>query len=131
MRDTSTIPDIQPLVDAMLGTSYKEYDCWDLVRTLYQQGFGIGLARDTQLSAQQFQELWFRGDTTDVLTLVQPWDLVILANHEDLPISDHVGVVLDAQRFVHASPAVTGVALARLRTWKPRLLQLARLRELV
>jgi cell wall-associated NlpC family hydrolase len=131
MRDTSTIPDIQPLVDAMLGTPYEKYDCWDVVRTLYQQGFGTALTRDTQLSAQQFQEMWFRGDADDVLTLIQPWDLVIIANNEDLPISDHVGVALDHQRFVHARPAATGVAVGRLRTWKPRLLQLARLRELM
>jgi cell wall-associated NlpC family hydrolase len=91
----------------------------------------VELVRDAQLSAQRFQEVWFRGDRADPLTMVQPWDLVILANDEALPVSDHVGIALDQQRFVHARPAETGVALGRLRTWKSRLLQLARLRELV
>lgn len=130
MPHSMTMPDIQPLVDALLGEPYTKYDCWDLVRHLYLQGFGTELVRDTQLSAQRFQEVWFRGQG-DPLTVVQPWDLVIIANHEDLPVSDHVGIAVTSQQFVHARPAETGVAIGRLRTWKPRLLQLARLRELL
>jgi|GEM_PF-1335464 len=125
-----TIPDIHALVTPLLGTPYAEMDCWDLVRLLFKQGFGLDLARDTERAATAFQEVWYRGDT-DPLPLVQPWDLVIIANHDALPVSDHVGVVVDTQQFVHARLSETGVALGRLRTWKPRLLQLARYRELV
>jgi cell wall-associated NlpC family hydrolase len=131
MRDTYTIPDIQPLVDALLGTSYKEYDCWDLARTLYQQGFGTELARDTQLSAQQFQEIWFRGDTRNLALVLQPWDLVITDASAVPGVSTGVGVAVDAQRFGHARQSSTGVALSRVRTWTPRILQIARWRELV
>ena len=124
-----TIPDIYALVTPLLGTPYTEMDCWDLVRHLYREGFGLDLVRDTERAATAFQEVWYRGGT-DPLTLVQPWDLVIIANNDALPISDHVGVAVDCQQFVHARLSETGVALARLRTWKPRLLQLARYREL-
>ena len=125
-----TIPDIRPFVDAVLGKSYKEHDCWDLVRHLYQQGFGFDLVRDTNAAALRFQEVWYRGQG-DPLTVVEPWDLVIIANDDALPVSDHVGVVVDAQTFIHARPSETGAAIGRLRTWKLRLLQLARLRELL
>ena len=126
-----TLPDIHALVDALLGTPYATYDCWDLARHLYEQGFGAALPRDTQISAQQFQEVWYRGAATDLLTLVHPWDLIVTATAADLPVSDGVGVAVDAQRFVYASRTTTGVQLGRLRTWRPRILQLARLRVLL
>jgi hypothetical protein len=128
---TVYIPDIRALVEPLLGTPYAAYDCWDLARHLYEQGFGTALARDTQESAQQFQELWYRGDATDFLTLVQPWDLIVTATHEALPVGDGVGVAVDASKFVYASRHDTGVVLGRLRSWRPRILQIARLRELL
>lgn len=126
-----TIPDIQAITQLLLGAAYDAYDCWDLVRHMYCEGFGLDLVRDAERAAVAFQEMWYRGDDIDPLTLIQPWDLVIIANNTVLPVSDHVGVALDAQQFVHARPSETGVALARLRTWKSRLLQIARLRELL
>lgn len=126
-----TIPDIAALADTFLGQPYSQGDCWDFVRQLFVQGFGLDLARDTEQAATVFQEVWYRGDAADPLTLAQPWDLVIIANHAALPVSDHVGVALDQQRFVHARRSDTGVAVARLRPWQSRLLQLARLRELL
>jgi cell wall-associated NlpC family hydrolase len=131
MTNRITIPDIRAIVEPLLGTSYKEYDCWDLTRTLYQQGFGAELARDTQLSAQQFQEVWFRGDARNLALVLQPWDLVITDASAVPGVSTGVGVAVDAQRFVHARQSSTGVALSRVRTWTPRILQIARWRELV
>jgi cell wall-associated NlpC family hydrolase len=125
------VPDIQALVTPLLGASYATMDCWDLVRELFRQGFGLDLARQTEQAATAFQEVWYRGDAVDPLAIVQSWDLVIIANQDALPVSDHIGVVLDAQMFVHARASTTGVAVARLRTWKSRLLQLARYRELL
>lgn len=126
-----TIPDIGTLVEPLLGAAYDQYDCWDLVRHLYREGFALDLVRDAERAATAFQELWYRGDATDVLTLMQPWDLLVIANQTTLPISDHVGIALDAQRFVHARRSESGVAIARIRTWHARLLQVARLRELL
>jgi cell wall-associated NlpC family hydrolase len=125
-----TIPDIRQVIDPLLGTPYAELDCWDLVRRVYQHGFGFDLVRDTNAAALRFQEVWYRGQG-DPLTVVEPWDLVIIANDDALPVSDHVGVIVDTQTFVHARPSETGAAIGRLRTWKSRLLQLARLRELL
>lgn len=124
-------PDLCNLVEPLLGAAYADYDCWDLVRHLYQQGFGLDLARDTERAAIAFQEVWYRDNSADPLTVIQPWDLVIMDEHDLLPVGSHVGVALDGQQFVHARRSETGVALGRLRTWKPRLLQVARYRELL
>jgi cell wall-associated NlpC family hydrolase len=131
MRDPAILPDIDTLATPLLGESYEKWDCWDLVRHLYREGFSFDLVRDAEKAATAFQELWYQGDARDVLLLVQPWDLVIIANDAALPVSDHVGIVVDSQRFIHARRSETGVALGRLRTWKPRILQLARYRELL
>jgi cell wall-associated NlpC family hydrolase len=127
---SDTIPDIRQIIDPLLGTPYTELDCWDLVRRVYQRGFGFDLLRDTNAAALRFQEVWYRGQG-DPLAVIQPWDLVIIANDDALPVSDHVGVIVDTQTFVHARPSETGAAIGRLRTWKSRLLQVARLRELL
>ena len=80
------IPDIQVLVQPLLGQPYAENDCWDLVRHLLNQGFGLDLVRDAETAAQRVQEVWYRGDAADPLTLVQPWDLVIIANDDVWPV---------------------------------------------
>lgn len=126
-----TIPDIAVFVEPLLGQDYAKADCWDVVRTLFLQGFGLDLVRDAEQATLVFQEVWYRGDARDALTLVQPWDLFIVANDPTLPVSDHVGVVVDNQFLVHARLNATGVAKERLRLWRPRLLQLARYRELL
>jgi cell wall-associated NlpC family hydrolase len=130
MSSRITIPDITDIVTPLLGVSYEEYDCWNLVRYVYLQGFGFDLARESDTSAQRFQEVWYRGEG-DPLTIAQPWDLALFTNSDELPVGEHVGVIVDQQTFAHARRAETGVALGRLRTWKVRLIQLARLRELV
>ena len=126
-----TIPDIRALVDPLLGAPYARWDCWNLVRFLFHEGFGLDLARDTERAAVAFQEIWYHEDGTDFQPLVQPWDLIILTNDASFFISGHVGVAVDQQLFVHARDSETGVALGRLRTWKPYILQLARYRELL
>jgi cell wall-associated NlpC family hydrolase len=131
MKPVVEIPDIRTCVEPLLGRPYDDYDCWNLVRLLYREGFGFDLVRDAQSAAARFQEVWSRQMAVDVLTILQPWDLLVIANDEELPVTDHVGIALDAQQFVHARPSTTGVALGRIRTWKPRLFQVARLRELL
>lgn len=131
MQQTRTIPNITEIVTPLLGLPYAEMDCWNLVRHLYQQGFGIDLARQGEASAQRFQEVWSQRDATDPLPIAQPWDLVVSVQDLELPVSRHVGVVVDGRTFVHARESATGVAMGRLRTWKPYLFQLARLRELL
>lgn len=131
MNQTTRIPNIRVLVDELLGTSYETFDCWALVRHLLIQGFGLDIAAEPNQAALLMQEVWFRGDGRDPLVLTQPWDLYITCERDDRPWSTHVGLVIDERTFVHARTAATGVAIERMKRWRPKLLQLARLRHLV
>jgi cell wall-associated NlpC family hydrolase len=125
-------PDLPALVDPLLGTPYAEHHCRSLVEFLFAQGFGLDLSRESGTDLNQvFQEVWYRGSAVDPQTLIQPWDLLLMDEHDLIPVGSHVGVAIDHQQFVHARTSETGVALGRLRTWKPRLLQVARYRELL
>jgi cell wall-associated NlpC family hydrolase len=125
-----TIPDARLIADRYLGQPYAQADCWDLVRLLYKDGFGIDLATDQLTAAEEFVEVWWHATPTDPLPLLRPWDLYILARVETVPFARHVGVVLDGIMMVHARENVGGVTLERCRHWRPRLLQVARWRPL-
>jgi hypothetical protein len=131
MAQLVRMPNIRALVDEVLGAPYSQWDCWELTRHLLMQGFGLDIAQEPSHAASLMQEVWYRGDPRDPLSLTQPWDLYITCERDDRPWSTHVGLVVDERTFVHARTASTGVALDRLHRWKPKLLQLGRLRQLV
>jgi hypothetical protein len=131
MNQPIRIPNIREFVNELLGTSYETFDCWQLVRHLLIEGFALDIAEQPSQAATIMQEVWFRGDERDPLTLVQPWDLYICCEQDNRPWSTHVGLVIDDRTFVHARIAATGVAIERLRRWRPKLLQVARLRQLM
>ena len=132
MHTARVVPNIQTIIAPLLGQPYATMDCFDLVRHVYQQGFGLTLARDGTSAAQAFQELWYWQAPDDPLQLAAVWDLVLFVEDVTWPLAGHhMGVMVDPQRFVHARRAETGVALGRLRSWKPKLFQIARLRELL
>jgi cell wall-associated NlpC family hydrolase len=125
-----TMPDIFALVDAILGRSYEDYNCWDLLRDLYGKGWGIDLDTDPAVAANQVVEIWFQADTRDPLTVVQPWDLLVF-RPKGLA-SSHVGVMCDNRQFVHTRETYgTCRELLVGPKWLPRLLQIARLRRLL
>lgn len=115
------------MVEPLQKIPYEQYDCWRLCRHLYREGFGEDLDESPVLAWKHVQEVWWCGDPEDPLTISQPGDVWIfralgMASH-------HVGVVVNTVQFIHTRPRV-GVCLARLVEWKPRLLQIARLRRL-
>jgi hypothetical protein len=121
----TTMPDIRACIDPILGAPYEEYRCWNLARYLMQTGLGLDIVAEPLRAAEQLSEIWFEGDPRDPLSLVQPWDLFVMVRHGD--ITEHVGVVVDAQALVHTRLR-TGVVVEPLQRWRPKLLQLARLR---
>jgi cell wall-associated NlpC family hydrolase len=125
---TETLPDLLALLDPILGRSYDEYNCWDLLRDLYGQGWGIALEEDPAAAVAQVSELWFQGDPRDPLTLVQPWDVVIFRTRG--MASSHVGVVCNTVQFAHTRRRL-GTCIEPMRRWMPRLLQIGRLRRLL
>jgi hypothetical protein len=127
MLAAQSIPDLRALVTPILGASYEQYNCYRLLKHLISTGFGLTLDDDPQRAAQAIVEVWYRGDTREPLALMQPWDCAILACRG--PLSDHVGLVVDTQYFVHTRRR-TGVCLEKVQRWQSKLLQIARLRIL-
>jgi len=137
---SQTLPDLHALVDPLIDArvSYDDFvsqygrpgedGCYGLVRHLYTVGLQVDLEADPEVALRQLVEIWGPRDPRDPLTLVQPWDAYILATAH--PWSDHVGVVMDALTFVNVRRR-TGVVRERLHTWRPKLVQLARLRMLM
>lgn len=125
------LPDLNPLIDRLLGLPYAELRCRPLVARLFQEGFGIDLdAPGTDIN-QYFQEIWFDGDPRDPLPLVQPWDLWVQFTDPALRISQHVALVVDSQRLFHALDSPVGAARTLLRSSRPKLLQVSRYREVL
>lgn len=121
------MPDIAAIIDPLIGMPYAQMNCWQLVRTLYRQGWGDDLDDHPAQAWRHVEELWWQEDPEDPLALIQPWDLLVLRGLG--MASQHVGVAIDALTFIHTRQRV-GVCLEPMRRWAPRLLQLARLRRL-
>jgi cell wall-associated NlpC family hydrolase len=132
------LPDIQalvkPLIDADLpyehfqlpGPSGASNACWGLVRYLFHEGFGFDLATDTTSAAERFAEVWYCGSMHDPWEVLQPWDVMVLATRG--PLSDHVGLIVEPTRMVHVRRRL-GVCVEPIRRWKPKLVQIVRLRS--
>lgn len=125
--DVVAIPDLAAIVEPILGLSYAEYNCWRLVRFVFQHGWGLLLDDDPSLAMAHVHEIWFRGDGRDPVALVRPWDVLVFCTKG--LASDHVGIMFDAMQFLHTRPR-GGVCLQPLRRYSPLLLQVARLKQL-
>lgn len=125
------LPDLAAIVEPLLGLSYEEYNCWNLVRYLFKAGWAIDFDADPGNALAQVKEVWFQGDSTDPVQLTQCWDVWVMRTKG--MASSHVGVVCDPVHFIHTRKAL-GVCLEPLRLWSPprstRLMQIARLKRL-
>jgi cell wall-associated NlpC family hydrolase len=116
--------DLQTLAQSLLGREHTpEFNCWDLVLLLFQEGQGITLHTDIERNRALVHEVWWQDDPHDLCTCVQPYDLLVM--HTRGPLADHIGVVLDGQTFIHNREKV-GVCIEKLQMWLPRCLQLLR-----
>jgi hypothetical protein len=129
-KDLIRLPNLAELAQDVLGAPYTQYSCFGLMRYLIRAGFGWDLVDDPHQAAAEITEIWFRGDGRDPVSLLQPWDCWMLSLQDTLPWTDHVGLVIDAQHWVHSRRRV-GVVIEPLRRWQPKLLQVARLRRLL
>ena len=131
-----SLPNIQTLVAPLVGLPYEHFQlpgasgasnaCWGLVRHLFQAGFGFDLATDTTSAAERFAEVWYRGDACDPWEVFQVWDALVLATRGLL--SDHVGLVVEPTLMVHVRQRV-GVCVEPIQRWKPKVVQIVRLRS--
>ena len=132
----ATLPNIRSVVDSLIGLPYEHFQlpspsgasnaCWGLVKYLYKKGFGFDLATDTTSAAERFAEVWYRGEDRDPLALLQSWDALVFATRS--PLSDHVGLVVEPTLMVHVRKRV-GVCVEPMQRWKPKLVQIVRVRS--
>ena len=135
------LPNIRRIVEPLIGLPYEHFQlpgptsagmsaaanaCWGLVRFLYKEGFGFDLATDTTSAAERFAEVWYRGEDRDPWLLLQPWDAMVLATRGAL--SDHVGLIVEPTLMVHVRKRV-GVCVEPIQRWKPKLVQIVRVRS--
>lgn len=119
-------PDILDIVDPILGEAYEHYNCSALIRYLFREGFGLHIDQDPRLSGHLLTEVWWRDDDADPVELSRPWDLWIFAMRPPRLITDHVGIVVNHELFVHTRQR-TGVCLERLSRYDPWVVQVGRL----
>ena len=130
-----SLPDIRSLVEPLIGLPYEHFvsgdrsnspdACWQLVRYLLKKGFGFDLATDATSAAERFAEVWYRGSMEDPWEVLRPWDGLVLATRGLL--SDHVGLIVEPTLMVHVRRRV-GVCVEPIMRWKPKLVQIVRLR---
>jgi hypothetical protein len=126
------LPNLRAIAQDFLGQPYAVDDCWRLVLDLLHAG-GFGDYRDKPGEAiQQVAEVWFWDDPRNPLTLIQPWDWVLLTKigkPERGAAVGHIGLVVDDLTFVHVGSKV-GVVIEPLQRWRARFVQLARWKHL-
>jgi hypothetical protein len=127
----AALPDLAAIADPILGKPYAQYNCWQLVRYLFKEGWAIDFDDDPAHALAQAEEIWFQGDRTDPLQMTQCWDVWVMRTRG--MASSHVGVVFNTVQFIHTRKTL-GICLEPLRLWSPprstRLLQIARLKRL-
>jgi hypothetical protein len=123
-----TLPDLAAIVDPLLGLPYEQFNCWQLCRHLYREGWGEELDEQPALAWKHVEEIWWQEDAPDPLALTQPWDLWILRG---LGMSSHhVSIIVNQVYLTHTRKRL-GLCLEPMSRWQPRLLQIARLRRLL
>jgi hypothetical protein len=123
----TTLPDLEGIIDPLLGAPYEQWNCWQLCRHLYKEGWGEELETSPAHAWKHVEELWWHEEGTDPSTLTQPWDLWIMRGLG--MASHHVGIVVNDRQLTHTRKRL-GVCLEPMMRWTPRLLQIARLRRL-
>lgn len=120
---------------SLVGVPYKRdgvdrdgIDCWGLVRLAYKEGYGIDLMADPTVNYDRCHEVWYVDNPRPVFEIVRPYDVVVFALLNTLGISDHVGIVIDQSRFLHAHRR-TGASIETLHKWRSKIIQVVRHRK--
>lgn len=120
-----TLPNLRALLDPFFERHYVEGQCWKLVVDLLHAGGFVHIPDDPLTACHHVQQVWWRDDPRDPLTLVQPWDWYLIRN--DGHGVDHPTLVVDPHDMIHVHRKA-GVCIEPLRRYRHRLMQIARLR---
>lgn len=92
------------MLDRFVGISYKELNCYDLVREIYSL-YGIYLPEQMFLISDYFVPV----------SSIMPFDLIAF---QVVPIfTSHIGIYIGRDKFLHSTP-INGVICERLSQWK-------------
>lgn len=105
------------------GRDLNGLDCWGMVRILLlRQGYKN--IDDYDISAFNIRdinnELELNRHTWRKIDLPQAGCVVLLANGCSA-MANHVGIMVDGQRFIHAY-AMTGVCISKIARWRAHIL---------
>jgi cell wall-associated NlpC family hydrolase len=87
-----------------LGVTFPgdESACWEMIREAYREFLGVELKDNP----------WSCLDLFETIREPEPWAVVIMKNHPI--ITNHVGLMLDDDRFMHVWDEQVGAVVARL-----------------
>ena len=100
--------------------------CWGLVRHLFQKALALTSPRIRPVRRHALRKCGIAGDARDPWEVLQPWDAPGAGNAR--PLSDHVGLIVEPTLMVHCAQRV-GVCVEPIQRWKPKLVQIVRLRS--
>lgn len=127
MVTRATLPDLRLLAQDFFERDYAPGDCWRLVFDLLQAAGVVDVGAEVVDAVRQVQEIWFQDDPREPLSLVQPWDWLII--RERGPAAGHIGLVVDLMDLVHVHRHA-GVRIEPMKRYRERIVQIARLRVL-
>ena len=105
-----------------------DYDCWDFVIQLYQEGLGIELSREAMGAQCEFVEQWFETDDSDPIVVSAAWDIWVLETKSGWG-SNHVGIFTSDNCLAHVRKCQLWMDL--LAYWQPYLIQILRHQSMV
>ena len=106
-----------------LGRAYDEYNCWTIVRSIFADMKNIELDSDIYKASIDFVEIWYDSGQEIRPEILMPYDILSMRRYR--PYIEHVGLVVDAGRFLHARPR-TGVVIEPISRWAHKVVQVAR-----
>ena len=125
-----TMTPMHEAIDRLMARGYPAGACWQYVLDLLYEGGRGDWRRWPAEALTQTREVWFCDDPRDPWSLTEPWDWLLLAR-KGRPgrgaLVGHIGLVVDDTSMTHVRPQ-GGVCVEPLRRWRPRLIQIARMR---
>jgi len=124
------IMNLNNLITKYLGIPYRNresddgMDCYEIVRTLYNEGLGLDMSSYVPDNTHKFFEYYCIEHGQEFpWNKLQQWDLLLI--HPVLRPVDHVGIVLNTMEFVHSIEPI-GVCVGKIQQFKPRIYQIVR-----
>jgi len=127
----------QDVMHAYRGLPYRHMgrdpetglDCWGLPKDIYKRFLGVDLIDEANYEKRWFKkgfDFFLQRLSEQFSAVNRPGFLDMVLLKDRLGFANHVGVMLDRNRFIHANKA--GVTISRISDgWRDRVVQFYRL----